>query len=243
MKNSLQLLLAASGLLLISSRPAQAQCTRAVPAQAQTQCPWLAAAKNQCPAMAAAARRPALLRVGAGVSLSSIGDFPVLRTHLEYAPQLGARVRLASRLGYLSGTAVKQYGFASSGGSYAFEAPHSYRAVNAEQEVYWLPFGANKRVEFGVGGGVFLSYYRAVSVAAINYEIDAAFRVERFSYVPRREQNVHAGFLTSLYVDMALDPAATWRLGGRLSLQSGVFQALNLNSSAPGGQLQLSRAL
>lgn len=191
----------------------------------------------------AAGHRPALLRVGMGVSLSSSSDFPVLRTHLEYAPQFGQHVRLGSRLAYLGGTEFKRYAFSSSSGSSEFAVPHSYRAVNAEQEIYWLPFGANKRVEFGVGGGGFLSYYRATSVAAITYGLDANYRVETFSYVPRRQQNVHAGFITSLYVDMALDPAAKWRLGGRLSLQSGVSEALNLNNSAPGGQLQLSRAL
>lgn len=164
-----------------------------------------------------------------GLGLSGGGDYPALKSQLEYAPQMGQHWRLASRLAYISGSEQKRYGEYGT-------APRSYRALNAEQELYWLPFGAGRAVEFGVGGGLVASYARIIDISSINLYEDLSGNIT-YSYVPRRRHGLLTGGIVSLYADFALNPAATWRLGGRLALQTGADTNL-----MPGGQIQLSRA-
>ena len=175
------------------------------------------------------AAAPAQIRVGTGLSLSGGGDYPASKSQLEYAPQMGRHWRLASRLAYVSGSEQKRYA------QYA-TYPRSYRALNAEQELYWLPFGAGRAVEIGVGGGLVAGYVRVIDISSINLYEDLSGNII-YNYVPRRRSGLLTGGIVSLYADFALNSAATWRLGGRLALQTGAETNL-----MPGGQIQLSRA-
>ena len=245
MKSSLRLLLVASGLLLIGSRSAQAQCTRSAQsqaqcpwlaqAQAQARCPWVAAqAQSQCPGMAVAAHRPALLRLGVGNSVNGSGDYAMVKTSVEYAPQLGRHWRLGSRLAYIGGSQPYDFGE-------GYVVPQSYRALNLEQEVYWLPFGVNKLVEFSVGVGGFVGYSRQKGWSQAGFSLadpNGSTRDLVFDYTPANERGFGVGYIASLNVDIALNEARTWRVGGRLALQNDTRANI-----LPGGQFQLSRAL
>ncbi|AHJ97269.1 hypothetical protein [Hymenobacter swuensis] len=169
--------------------------------------------------------RPALLRVGVGQSLNGTGDYKVLKAHLEYAPQLGRHWRLGSRLAYIGGNEPYEFG-------YGFTIPQSYRAVNLEQEIYWLPFGNNKTVEFSLGAGVTGSYAKLTSFSS------AWVQDGEFGYSARYERGFQVGYIVSTGLDVALDQSRTWRLGGRLALQNDTR-----GNILPGAQLQLSRAL
>jgi hypothetical protein len=78
--------------------------------------------------------RPALLRLGLGSCLNGSGDYGVVKTYLEYAPQFGQHLRLGTRLAVISGSHHIDFGEDSDGRSYTVK--ESYWAVNAEQEVY-----------------------------------------------------------------------------------------------------------
>jgi hypothetical protein len=165
-----------------------------------------------------------VVRVGAGSSLNGSGDYPVLKLYLEYAPQVGQHGRLASRLAYIGNSHPYEFG-----GGYII--PQSYRAVNLEQEMHWLPFGANKALEFGIGGGGFVGY------SAQNSWLSAGVSNQQFEYEPRREKGFHVGYIASAYLDFALNQANTWRAGARVALQNDTRANI-----LPGAQLQLSRA-
>lgn len=169
--------------------------------------------------------RAALLRFGIGPALLGTGDYACAKTYLEYAPQFGQHLRLGSRVAMVGGG--QPYEVAP-----AVAVPQSYLALNLEQEAYWLPFGANQTVEFGVGGGGFVGYtqFTAFTHAGYNY-VD-----NRLSYTPRYERGFHVGYIVSLNLDVAL--AQSWRLGGRLALQNDTFA-----NALPNAQLVLSRAL
>ncbi|WP_375417786.1 hypothetical protein [uncultured Hymenobacter sp.] len=227
MTHSLPFLLAVPVLLAAGLRPetAQAQCSRS----ARSHCGRPAQAESAA-ALVSAAFRSVLVGAGTGLSMSGSGDYLISKTHLEYAPQLGRHWRLASRLAYIGGSQPRKLGD-------QIVIPQSYRAVNLEQEIHWLPFGGGRLVEFGVGGGVFAGYGREMSIPQSGYGRDASGN-RRYFYTSKREQGLHVGYIASLYADVALDPRADWRLGGRLALQNDTRANI-----LPGGQLQLSRAL
>ncbi|MBO0358138.1 hypothetical protein J0X19_09300 [Hymenobacter sp. BT186] len=194
----------------------------------------LAAAQAQT-VSAAATHRPALVRLGLGSSLNGSGDYGVTKLHVEYAPEFGRHLRLGSRLALLSGSELYEFGR-------GYTAPQSYRAVNVEQEAYWLPFGVNKAVEFSVGVGAFGGYgsQKGVTGGGLRF-IDANGTPQPepvLDYVALRERGFHIGYLASLNLDVALNQERTWRVGGRVALQHGT-RAITL----PGAQLVFSRAL
>ncbi|RSK47183.1 hypothetical protein [Hymenobacter rigui] len=171
----------------------------------------------------APAAKQNLIRLGVGNSLNGSGDYQITKAHLEYAPQLGGHARLASRIAVITGS--NHYNF---GGGYTI--PQSYRGVNLEQELHWLPFGANRIVEFGIGGGGFVGYAKtkSFSVAGFNEQ-------QSFYYIPDNHAGLHIGYIASAYLDCALNQERTWRAGVRVALQNDT-QANIL----PGGQFQLS---
>lgn len=171
-----------------------------------------------------AAAKQNLLRLGVGNSLNGTGDYVVLKAHLEYAPQLGKHGRLASRLAYIGKSHPYEF-------STGYSIPQSYRAVNLEQEIHWLPFGANKTLEFGIGGGAFAGY------SSQNGWLWAIVSNQQIEYEPYREKGFHVGYLLSAYLDCALNQKNTWRAGVRLALQNDTRANV-----LPGAQLQLSRA-
>jgi len=194
----------------------------------------LASAQTELPP-SAPTRRPALVRLGLGSSLNGSGDYGVTKLHVEYAPQFGRHLRLGSRLALVSGS--KPYDF-----GYGYSVMQSYRALNAEQEVYWLPFGVNKAVEFSVGIGAFGGYgsEKSLQYGGLRFiDVNGNFLPEPvLDYVGLNDRGFHVGYIASLNFDIALNQEHTWRVGGRLALQNDT-QATVL----PGAQLQFSRAL
>ncbi|MDF7812023.1 hypothetical protein P1X16_11635 [Hymenobacter sp. YC55] len=181
------------------------------------------------------AHRPALLRLGLGSCLNGSGDYGVMKTYLEYAPQFGKHLRLGSRLAVISGSNHIDFGEDYNGRNYTVK--ESYRAVNLEQEVYWLPFGTDKTVEFSVGVGAFGGYGSSKGLTYGGFSLNQATNQLEFSYAPSDERGFHAGYIASLNVDVAIDPARTWRVGGKLSLQNDTRANI-----LPGAQFQVSRA-
>ncbi|UOQ64683.1 hypothetical protein [Hymenobacter volaticus] len=193
-----------------------------LPAQAQSE-------------LSTATHRPALLRLGLGSCLNGSGDYGVVKTYLEYAPQFGQHLRLGSRLAVISGSNHVDFGEDYNGRNYTVK--ESYRAVNIEQEVYWLPFGIHKTVEFGVGVGAFGGYGSSKGLSYGGFSLNQSTNQLEFSYTPSDEQGFHAGYIASLNVNVAIDPARTWRVGGKLSLQNDTRANI-----LPGAQFQISRA-
>lgn len=187
------------------------------------------------PAPAIAAHRPALVRLGLGSSLNGSGDYGVTKLHVEYAPEFGRHLRLGSRLALLSGS--QPYDF-----NYGYSVMQSYRALNVEQEVYWLPFGVNKTVEFSVGVGAFGGYgnQKGFQSGGVRFtDANGNYSPEPlFEYTPLHERGFHAGYIASLTLDVALNQERTWRVGGRLALQNDTRATV-----LPGAQLVFSRAL
>lgn len=183
----------------------------------------------------AATHRPALLRLGVGSCLNGSGDYGVVKLHAEYAPQFGRHLRLGSRLAVISGSSNYDFG-------YGYVVPESYRAVNLEQEVYWVPFGVNKPVEFSVGVGAFGGYSSSKGLrhgGLRHTDFNGNFLpYPEFEYASFHERGFHAGYIASLNIDVAIDQARTWRVGGRLSLQNDTRANI-----LPGAQFQISRAL
>lgn len=182
-----------------------------------------------------ATHRPALLRLGLGSCLNGSGDYGVVKTYLEYAPQFGQHLRLGSRLAVISGSHLLDFGEDSNGKNYTVK--ESYRAVNAEQEVYWLPFGVNKPLEFSVGLGAFGGYGTSKGLMYGGFSLNQSTGKLEFSYAPLNERGFHVGYLASLNLDFAIDEARTWRAGGKLSLQNDTRANI-----LPGAQFQISRA-
>ncbi|GAB3237089.1 hypothetical protein GCM10027346_28220 [Hymenobacter seoulensis] len=175
-----------------------------------------------------AAHRPALFRLGAGSSRNGTGDYPVFKGFVEYAPQFGQHVRLGSRLAYIGGN---QPYYLDAGIELA--VPQSYRALNLEQEAFWVPFGVNKVVEFGIGGGLVAGYSKQETFTSAGYNSQSG----AYYYETAIEEGFHLGYMASLYADLALTQDRTWRIGGRLAVQNDTR-----GNILPGAQLQLSRA-
>lgn len=152
------------------------------------------------------------------------GDYLVPKVSVEYAPQFGQHFRLGTRLAYLSRFQPYVFGW-------GYTIPQAYRALNVEQEAYWLPFGVNKTVEFSVGAGVFGGYARQDAWRW------ASLSDQGFRYEAANVRGFHVGYIASLGLDVALNPARTWRVGSRLALQNDTRANI-----LPGGQFQLSRA-
>lgn len=178
--------------------------------------------------------RPALLRLGLGSCLNGSGDYEVMKMYLEHAPQFGRHLRLGSRLAVISGSQPYDFG-------YGYTVSQNYRALNLEQEVYWVPFGVNKLVEFSVGIGAFGGYssQKGIRYGELRYQDDNGNYTPEpiFKYDPLHERGFHVGYIASLNVDVAIDQARTWRVGGKLSLQND-----SRANILPGAQFQISRA-
>jgi hypothetical protein len=193
------------------------------------------ATAQTAPAPVIPAHRPALVRLGLGSSLNGSGDYGVTKLHVEYAPEFGRHLRLGARLAFLSGSQLYDF-------EYGYSVMQSYRALNVEQEVYWLPFGVNKAVEFSVGVGAFGGYSDQKGFQSGGFRfIDANGNLQTepiFEYTPLHERGFHAGYIASLNLDVALNQERTWRVGGRLVLQNDTRATV-----LPGAQLVFSRAL
>ncbi|QJX49013.1 hypothetical protein HMJ29_19705 [Hymenobacter taeanensis] len=95
----------------------------------------------------------------------------------------------------------------------------SYQAVNLEQEVYLYPFGNDKQVSFAIGGGGYVGYSSRYGAPATH--IDWSTGAETLDL--DHEYGLHAGYLFSLNLDVALGSTQRWLVGGKTSFQNDTF--------------------
>ncbi len=182
------------------------------------------ASRAQAPAETRPLAHPSHLRLGLGTTYDIVGYYRCARVSLEYAPMLTRKIGLASRVVGVRGK--------PSGESMESQLPNqNYKAAYLEQEVVFYPFGNDKRVNFGVGGGGFVGYYRR---NGFNNFQTVAGRVTSYELASR--EGGHAGYIFSLNLDVALGQAQRWRLGAKSTVQNGSGG----NTTAPTHNLTLA---
>jgi hypothetical protein len=152
--------------------------------------------------------RMAYLRVGVGSTSDALNSYRCTRLAVEYAPMLTTHLGLASRL---VGVGGKPSNWLET------QAPNqNYKAAYLEQEALFYPLGNNRRVQFAVGAGGFAGYYRKNSVSWME-----AVEGQLTNYQLASYQGVHAGYLGSLNLGVALGQQQHWQLGFKSTIQNG----------------------
>ncbi|GAB2785087.1 hypothetical protein GCM10027175_24630 [Hymenobacter latericoloratus] len=154
--------------------------------------------------------RPAYLRLGLGSAYDIDGYYRSARLTLEYAPTLNRHLGLASRVVGVLGK--------PSGSSLEAQLPNQkYKAAYLEQEIIYYPLGTDKRVLFGVGAGGFAGYYRK---NGFTYLQATDGRVTDYQLNSR--QGLHAGYLLTASLEVALGQQKRWLLGAKSTLRNGI---------------------
>lgn len=163
------------------------------------------------------------LQVGIGSAGVGTGDYMALKTHFEYGRLLGRHLSTGTRLALVGGSqeSLNTVYNPDRPGNEGINVPYtmSYQAVNLEQEFYLYPFGNDKRVLFALGGGGYAGYssrYGAPSTR-LNPATGATY------LTLDQEDGLHAGYLFSLNLDVAVDPARRWLVGGKALFQNDTF--------------------
>lgn len=152
-----------------------------------------------------------------------------LKAHLEYAPLLGRHLGSGTRLAFIGGsresfnTIYKPYNPSDpttySGNGITVPFAMSYEAVNLEQEVYLYPFGNDRQVLFAIGGGGYAGYSNRYGAPATY--INWTTGTETLDLDHKR--GLHAGYMFSLNLDVALGSTQQWLVGGKSSFQNDTF--------------------
>jgi hypothetical protein len=115
------------------------------------------------------------------------------------------------------------------------QAPNqNYKAGYVEQEAIFYPFGTDKKVLFGVGGGGFLGYYKKNTYSSLS-----AVSGKLTDYQLATHEGFYGGYLLSLNLDVAVGAAQRWRVGLRSSVQNGTGG----NTTSPTHSLTIARRL
>ena len=165
------------------------------------------------PTASPAASRPfqtAYLRIGVGATHDITGYYRSARLSAEYAPMLTRRLGLAGRL-------VGVLGKPTGEGLNAQAPNQNYRAAYVEEEALFYPLGIGHRVNFGVGAGGFAGYYWLNT-----FDFLQGTSGQLTDYKLASRQGVHAGYLFSLNLDVALDADKRWLVGLKSTLQNGI---------------------
>jgi hypothetical protein len=186
------------------------------------------------PSAAPAPKSPfqtAYLRLNVGTTFDALKYYRCARVAVEYAPMLTHHVGLAGRLAGVAGSpsASNLYG------TWIDQLPNqNYKAGYAEAEALYYPFGNQKRVRFAVGAGGFVGYYKKNSFSFANV-VDN----QLVDYQLTSHQGVHAGYLGSLNLEVALGTEQRWLVGLKATLQKGVGGVTDVT----GQSLTLARRL
>ena len=173
----------------------------------------------------------AYLRLGLGTTFDAQKYYRCARVWVEYAPMLTRRVGLAGRLAGVAGkpSASALYG------SWIDQVPNqNYQAGYAEGEVLFYPFGNDKRVRFALGAGGFAGYYKKNDLDFVNVVDNRVV-----DYRLASQQGIHAGYLGSLNLEVALGSEQHWLVGLKATLQKGVGGVTDV----PSESLTLGRRL
>ena len=176
-----------------------------------------------CAAQAQDTPSRASLQLGVGSAGVGTGDYLALKAHLEYGRPLGRHLGTGTRLALVGGSreSFNTVYSPERPGNEGVTVPYalSYQAVNLEQEVYLYPFGNDKHVLFALGGGGYAGYssrYGAPSTR-LNPTTGTTF------LTLDQDAGLHAGYLFSLNLDVAVDPARKWLVGGKALFQNDTF--------------------
>ena len=173
----------------------------------------------------------AYLRLNVGTTFDAQKYYRCARVAVEYAPMLTRHVGLAGRL---AGVAGKPYS-SNLYGSWIDQVPNqNYKAGYAEAEALYYPFGNQKRVRFAVGAGGFVGYYKKNAFSSANVVSNQVVDYQLTSY-----QGVHAGYLGSLNLEVALGTEQRWLVGLKATLQKGTGGVTDV----PAQSLTLARRL
>jgi len=173
-----------------------------------------------------AAHKPAYLRLSLGTTYDINGYYRCGRLAVEYAPTLTRHLGLAGRLVGVLGKPTDQL---------ERQAPNqNYKAAYVEEEAIFYPFGTNKRLLFGVGAGGFAGYYKNNG-----FESLSAVSGKLTQYKLASWEGVHAGYIFSLNLDVAIGAAQRWRVGLKSTIQNGIGG----NTTSPSHSLTLARRL
>ena len=181
--------------------------------------------------------RAGTLQLGVGTAGMGTGDYILAKAHLEYEKlflrHLGTGTRLAMA-GGSSGENIQTVYNPQRPGSPGVNVPValSYQTVNLEQEFYLYPFGNDRQARLFLGGGGYVGYSNRYGYP--QNRID--FTTNETSLYLDHEKGWHVGYLFSINLDVALDGAQNWRVGGKASFQNDTF-----GNSLAALQLELGR--
>ncbi|OUJ72849.1 hypothetical protein [Hymenobacter crusticola] len=161
-------------------------------------------------------------QLGLGSAGMGTGDYMCFKAHVEYTPLFGRYLGTGTRLAFVNGSR-ESYNWLKhpTATSFGIRVPFvmGYQAFNAEQEVYVYPFGNDKQVLFAVGGGGYLGYSNRYGAP----EMRGDFTNNTSEVVLDHEQGVHAGYMFSLNLDVALTSDQRWLVGGKAAFQNDTF--------------------
>lgn len=165
------------------------------------------------------------LQLGIGSAGVGTGDYMALKAHLEYTRLLGRHLGTGTRLAFVGGSRESfstVYPPEPRQGGAGITVPYamSYEAVNLEQEFYLYPFGNDKRVLFAVGGGGYAGYSNRYGAPSNRLPDPSSYATV---LALDHEKGLHAGYLFSLNLDVAVDPARNWLVGGKALFQNDTF--------------------
>ncbi|MBW3127789.1 hypothetical protein [Hymenobacter profundi] len=174
--------------------------------------------------LSAVAQRPASIQLGVGSALVGTGDYKALKAHVEYAPLFGRHLGTGTRLAFIGGSRESfstVFDPIPRPGSTGINVPYAmtYQAANLEHEFYLYPFGNNRQVLFAVGGGGYVGYSNRYGAPQTRWDAGLGGAVNYLEH----EQGVHAGYMLSLNLDVALGIDRQWLAGGKASFQNDTF--------------------
>ena len=165
----------------------------------------------------------AIWQLGLGSAGMGTGDYMCLKAHLEYTPLFGRYFGTGTRLAFTAGSreSINTVYSPSPTNNTGINVPYamSYEAANLEQEVYLYPFGNTHQVLFALGGGGYIGYSNRYGAPETYGDFTTGTRTVRLDH----EQGVHAGYMFSLNLDVALTPRQSWLVGGKASFQNDTF--------------------
>lgn len=170
------------------------------------------------------AQRPASIQLGVGSALVGTGDYKALKAHVEYAPLFGRHLGTGTRLAFIGGSQESFstiYNPIPQPSNPGVNVPYAmtYQAANLEHEFYLYPFGNDGQVLFAVGGGGYVGYSNRYGAPQTRWDAGLGGNVNSLEH----EQGLHAGYMLSLNLDVALGLDRKWLAGGKASFQNDTF--------------------
>jgi hypothetical protein len=167
------------------------------------------------------------VELGFGSGLMGSGDYGCQKNHLGYSYAFNRYFSLSSRAVVVRGSEPLLLG--------PFSLPQSYRAMNWENELSVTPFGNHRRLIPSVGVGGFAGHLRQRSYLVAGYYIEPNGEA-KLQTTPDNVNDLNYGYMVSLNLDAAVDPAKRWLVGTRAAFQNDRY-----GNTYVGWQLRIGR--